>query len=323
MAEIVTKILAYLRGMWRFRWYALAVSWVTAMVGWYFVYAMPDQYQARAQVYVDTDSVLRPLLSGISRESDVMSEVELMTRALLSRPNLLSVAQKTDLDLRAGTDVEMDELIIRMRSKLEIKAIGNSLYTIAFRDYEPQMTRDVVQTLLGSFVSDTLKEGRDKSSEAVLFLENQIRDYEERLATAEQRLADFKKENVGLMPGETGTFYDRLDMAMSRKNALVSMIALKTGTRDELRAQIQGEEPTFGLIKPQQDNAGPSGTSYDMTINEIESQLTALRVQFTDKHPDVAALLERLESVKAQRDEEIADRLPPDDAGRRVAGNRL
>ena len=304
MAELISKVLAYLRGMWRFRWLALAVAWIVALCGWYFVFTMPDQFRSRAQVYVDTDSVLRPLLPGNARETDVMSEVELMTRALMSRPNLLDVAQKTDLDLRAGTDREMDDLINAMKSKLEIRQVGKSLYTIAFRDYEPQVTRDVVQTLLGSFVSDTLREGREKNDEALEFIEAKISDYAQRLAEAEQRLADFKKRNVGLMPGEAGGFYQRLDTALGEKRKLEVERLLKRERREELLAQLEGEEPTFGLARPVSPS-GPAGTSYDARIEAIDAELAELRQSFTDKHPDVAAKLERRVELVAKRDEEL------------------
>lgn len=292
MAELISKLLAYLRGMWRFRWVALAVSWAMALAGWYYVYTMPDQYRSRAQVFVDTDSVLRDMLPGGTTQTDVMSEVELMTRALMSRPNLMDVAQKTDLDLRAGTDKEMDNLINRMKSKLEIRRVSENLYNIAFRDNEPQITRDVVQTLLGSFVSDTLREGREKNDEALEFIELQIAEYEQRLAESEQRLADFKKRNVGLMPGDSGGFYQRLDQALAQKAKLEAEIQLVRETRDELRSQIEGEEPTFGIARPT-GPSGPAGTSVDASIAQIDQELGELRQQYTDKHPDVVAKLER------------------------------
>ncbi|MEM6639849.1 MAG: XrtA system polysaccharide chain length determinant, partial [Pseudomonadota bacterium] len=304
MAELISKLVAYLRGMWRFRWLSLAMTWALCIVGWYFVITMDDQYESRAQVYVDTDSVLRPLLPGNAKESDVMSEVELMTRALMSRPNLLDVAQKTDLDLRAGTDKEMDELIIEMKSQLSIRQVGKSLYNISFRDYEPQVTRDVVQTLLGSFVSDTLREGREKNNEALEFIEAKITDYAQRLAEAERRLADFKKRNVGLMPGDSGGFYERLDLALKEKRALEVERLLKRERRDELLLQLEGEEPTFGIA--QKTPGSGAASSFDARIDQIDAELGELRQSFTDRHPDVVSRLEQREELVAKREEELA-----------------
>ncbi len=59
-------------GMWRYRWAALAVAWLLSIVTWGLVYMLPDRYEASAQVFVDTDTVLRPLLNGLSVEKDVI-----------------------------------------------------------------------------------------------------------------------------------------------------------------------------------------------------------------------------------------------------------
>ena len=66
MQEPIKQLLATLRGMWKFRWPSLVVAWVVAAVGVVAVWRIPDQYEAAARVYVDTDSILKPLMSGLT-----------------------------------------------------------------------------------------------------------------------------------------------------------------------------------------------------------------------------------------------------------------
>ena len=96
--ETIQQVITYLRGIWRFRWYAMGISWLVAVVGWVYVSALPDQYQSSAQVLVDTDSMLRPLLRGLAVESNIDQRVQLMTTTLMSRPNLEKLARMTDLE---------------------------------------------------------------------------------------------------------------------------------------------------------------------------------------------------------------------------------
>ena len=103
MNEAVEQVLGYARGVWRRRMLVLIVAWLISLMGWVWVYLLENQYKAQARVYVDTQSLLRPLLSGLAVQPNVGQQVALMTRTLMSRPNLEKVARMTDLDLRAKT----------------------------------------------------------------------------------------------------------------------------------------------------------------------------------------------------------------------------
>ena len=59
--QLIDEVFDHLRGMWRFRWLAVAVSWLVALVAWYVVYTMPNIYQAAAKVSVDTNTLLPAL----------------------------------------------------------------------------------------------------------------------------------------------------------------------------------------------------------------------------------------------------------------------
>ncbi len=308
MADLIKKVLAHLRGMWRFRWPALVVAWLVALAGWLWTYTLPNQYETTAQVYVNTDTALRPLLEGLSVDIDVLNQVEVMTRSLLSRPVLEDVARKTDLDLRATTPREQIRLIERMEAKISIVDRGNNIYLIGFRDRDPGMTHDVVQELLNSFMGDALIEDRKDAEQAEQFLEEQIKDYEMRLNAAESRLAEFKKRNVDMMPGSGGDYYERLKDAKSILGQLDQAISLKLTARREMESHLQGEEPTFGLLTETR-GSGPSTSlscSHDATIAALEANLSQLRLSYTEKHPDVIGTLETIAGLQAQCEEELA-----------------
>src|SRR3569832_899688 len=99
MQEAIAQVLQHVRASWRYRWLIALVAWPLCISGWIYVHSLPDQYQASARVYLDTQSMLRPLLSGLAVQSNAQSEVVLMTRTLLSRPILEKVSRMTDQDL--------------------------------------------------------------------------------------------------------------------------------------------------------------------------------------------------------------------------------
>ena len=79
--------------------YVIISTWLLCPIGWLGVTTLPDQYESSARVYVDTQSLLRPLMKGLMVETDPNTQIRLMIKTLLSRPNLERITRMTDLDL--------------------------------------------------------------------------------------------------------------------------------------------------------------------------------------------------------------------------------
>jgi polysaccharide chain length determinant protein (PEP-CTERM system associated) len=309
MRENVLELLSQLRGGWRFRWIAVGVAWAIALAGWFAVALMPNQYEARAKIFVDTDSVLKPLLAGLAVASDPVAQVNMMSRVLMTRPNLEKVARETDLALRAKTPESFQRLVDSLPTSIGIGGGNGNIYSITFEDSDPQMAYRVVRKLVDTFVEDSIGDKRSDAVGAQRFLSQQLGDYERKLREAEERLADFKKENLGLMPGQTGDYYARRQAIAEDLAKLRSQYLVVEQRRDELRRQLEGEEPTFGLVTP---TPGRAATPSDAKIAESQKELDQLLLQYTEKHPRVIALRERIEQLRKQSPNDPAPEVPVD-----------
>ena len=253
MREEITRILGYLHGMWYRRWSALAIAWIVALLGWAAVYALPNRFNAKAVVYVDTSSELKPLLRGLAVDTDTQDELIVMTRMLLSRENLLSVARKSDLDLDANTPEEKDRLVADLANAIRIngarsgaRRAGDNVYEISYANTSANRAFLVVSNLLDTMIEGTLKSTRTDTASAQKFLDTQIDVYEKRLSEAEQKLAEFKKSNVGLMPNQQGNFYARLQRAEDSVKESTSALRLAERRYAEITRQLKGESPILG-----------------------------------------------------------------------------
>jgi len=310
------KVVDEIRGAWRFRWLAMIAAWVVCILGWLYVFSLPDMYQATAKVYVDTRTVLRPLLDKLTVNTDVDSQLTMVRQGILGRPQLERVARETDLDLRAATPEQRAALIDSLRSRISIEGGGardysgressGGLYVISYQDSNRDKSILVVEKLLNSFVEDTLGGNTEGTKTAQRFLQKQIEEYEARLSAAEDRLAQFKKKNVGMMPGEAGSdYFSRLQNEMDASKKAQSDLGVAQGRREELQRQLRGEVPF--LASGGTSNAGGAVTASDTTqrIQEAQARLDELLLRFTDKHPDVTATRETLEQLKKRRDAEV------------------
>src|SRR5215470_8480041 len=103
MYDVKHQLLFHMVMLWRRRWLVLGIAWPICLAGWLVVALLPSKYLATARIYVDTETLLSPLLKGIAVDVDMNQQIEVMQRTLLSRPNLQKVLRATELDLLIRT----------------------------------------------------------------------------------------------------------------------------------------------------------------------------------------------------------------------------
>lgn len=302
MNEIIEQIFDYLRGIWRNRWYALGCAWVVCVAGWGVVFLLPDQYQASARVFVDTQSILRPLLQGLTVEVNPDTQVGLVARTLLSRPNLEQIAQTAGLDVQAQDPVAADRLLNRLWERINLVGAGRenpNLYSITFEDRDPPLAKKVVETVVAVFAEKLVGDTREDSDAAQRFLEEQISEYEARLREAENRLKEFKLKNAGRMPSEGQTYNTRLQQAATDLSAVRLELTQAENRRDSLRRQINE-----ALQQQLRGDGEVVALPIDQRIQTLEQNLDELLIRFTEKHPDVSILRQTIADLKKQREQE-------------------
>lgn len=322
MKELLDQIIEQAKGAWRFRRYALIGAWVFAILGWTVIFILPDVYQASSRVFVDTKTALKPVIEGLALDQDVNAQLNLVRQSLLSAPQLEPVAQEVGLlDLRTATPQQRLRIIDDLRDRITLtvsiaggqengdRDLAGSVYAIQYKDISRDRALRVVEILKNLLIENTLGGKRSGSQNAQKFLENQIQDLEQRLRVAEDRLAEFKKRNVGLMPDEQGGYFSRLQTEMDAVTTAQSTLAIATSRREELQRQLRGEAPmaaASGIANPGAAGGTAGGGGDTMSrIKETQARLDELLLRFTDKHPDVVAARETIEQLKLRRAAEM------------------
>lgn len=291
MKDYIILIYSYLHGIWQYRWSALLISFVIAIVGWGVVYSLPNQYSAKAVMQVDTKSVMKPLLEGLSVESDVEAGLNLMSSILLSRKNIEDIIRQTDMDLAVSDPAAMDRLVEKVAKSITLKEDSegkrrkknnNNIYELSYQGESAELVYQVVSKLLNSLVESTLDSARTDTAAAQKFLDRQIADYERRLSAAEQSLADFKRANVGYMPDERGGYYTRLQAEQAELENIRSEIKLAKRKHAAMLKQLEGEAP---LLDSQDYGSGKL-----LKLRRYREQLEELLTKYHEQHPDVQAL---------------------------------
>ena len=302
MEQIIGQLLSSLKGIWKYRWQAVGVSWLVVVLGWGQVATMANDYQTTARVFVDTQSILKPLLSGMTSVPNVEQQVAIMSRTLLSRPNIERVMRMVDLDVSSTSELDHQHLVEELMNKIKISGTGSyDIYTISYNNRNPRLVHDVVQSLLTIFVEGSFKGKKGDSQKAVQFIDDQIRTYEDKLVAAENSMKEFKLKHNGLLPRQGNDFSAQLLLSSDALNTARLELLEAQQARDALKRQINGDEPIMGadLLPSQIENP-----ELDGRIAALNKSLDALRMQYTELHPDIAAAKRLIGQLEARKIEE-------------------
>lgn len=308
MEDILRQALTILRATWKYRRLGMLVAWVVGAIAAGVILRIPDRYEASARIFVDTQSILKPLMSGLAIQPNVEQQVMMLSRTLISRPNVEKLIRMADLDLNIKGKAEQEALIDSLMTTLKIQSLGrDNLYTISYRDTEPAKAQRVVQALVSIFVESSLGDKRQDSDSARKFIDEQIKGYEKKLQEAEARLKDFKLRNIELQTGEGKSSVDRLsDLTMELGRSRLALREAEN-SRDAMRRQIIGEEPVLLPESPGADS-GVSLPEIDGRIDTQKRNLDSLLQRYTEQHPDVVGTRRLIKDLEEQKRQELLAR---------------
>jgi polysaccharide chain length determinant protein (PEP-CTERM system associated) len=291
--------------MWKHHWLGLVFAWLVAVIGVITVFRIPDRYEASARIYVDTQSILKPLMSGLVIEPDMNQQIMVLSRTLISRPNIEKLIRMADLDLSIRDKAEMEKLIEDLTRRLTIKSASqDNLYTLAYNDPQPERAKRVVQSLVSIFVESSLGNKRKDSDSARKFIDDQILVYQKKLEEAENRLKDFKLQHLATPTGDGKDYFGRMGEVSAELERARLELREAQNSRDALKRQIAGEEPVL-----MSDASGSVPVpEIDGRIDALKRNLDSLLQRYTDKHPDIIGTRRMIEELEEQRRLELATR---------------
>ncbi|MDU0356384.1 GNVR domain-containing protein [Paraglaciecola aquimarina] len=308
--QTLELLVNYIKGIWVKKRYVIISTWLICPIGFFYVLTLPNVYQSQARVYVDTRSVLQPLLRGLAIQTNPQQEIAMMVKTLLSRPNLEIIARESDLDITATTAEAYSSLIDSMSKNIKLNSAGrDNLYTISYSSTSPEIARTVVQETLNLFVENSKGNSRKDSDSANQFIDEQINDYENRLSAAETRLANFKRKYSDLLPNQ-GSFYQ--NYAQLQESLEATLLTIKEIQQQivALKSNNTSQKPNVDEFSVHHSNSlSPLTTRYDVRIKNLEENLDELMLKYTELHPDVIEAQNLLASLKTARKSEIEEYL--------------
>lgn len=297
MDDLKPLIRFYISAFWRRRWSIALVAWLICLIGWFTVALLPNRYEATAKLYVDTDSIIDPLMKGLAITPDIDRQIEVMRQTLLSRPNVEQIIRRADLDLKLAdppSRLEREVLVNSLVENIRVRAEGRNLYQISFQSRFPEEAYRIVDSVLQIFVEQNVGVTQRDVDTARGFIDRQIAEYEVKLREAELAVAEFKRENAMELRGVEQAQL-RLETAEAQLRSLRSDRDSAIWNRDQLQAQLSVIPQTLaGAQLP----GGPAPA--EQRLSELQANRDRLLLVYTERHPDVRALDALIASAQEQ-----------------------
>ena len=312
MHEFRNQIFSIVRSLWKHRWLGLIVAWGVAALAFVLVLAKAEKYEATARIFVDTQSILKPLMSGLAVQPNVDQQIGMLSRTLISRPNVEKLIQMTGLEKEAVTKEAHEALVDQLSKTLEIRTAGrDNLYQLSFRDVTPEKATRVIESLVSIFVQSSQGGNREDSAAAKSFIDDQIKAYVTKLEEAETRLKEFKIKNIDTQSADGKDMVGQMNDVSAQMSQAKLELREALNAREALKTQLAAENARFAEANSRK---ALSESSQALATPEIDSRIEAqkrnldgLLQRYTDQHPDVISARKLIAELEEAKRKQVAE----------------
>ncbi len=290
MDNVLEGFVAKLRRLGRLcakrRWLALGVSSGTVAAAALLINTVPDRFEATARVYVDTQTVLKPLMASLTYQPDIDQQVKMLARTLISRPNIETLVKTPGLEFNTTAPGDLEVLVSRLMTEIKVvpTAAGN-LYEITYRETSPQRAKRLVEATVALFVNTGASAKKRDSEDAGRFIDEQIRNYEAQLTQAEDRVKQFRIRNFGVSGVSNQDYFARVSGLTEQVNKMRAELLAAERARASYSRELALEDPQLPVV------AAPAAVAVvsdlEVRLAAKKSQLDELLRRFTEAHPEV------------------------------------
>lgn len=298
MAALLDELLVILHGIWTRRWLALGVAWGVCLLGWLGIALIPNSYESKARVYVNTQSLLEDKV-GITQVQS-QQDLDRVRQTLASTDNLDRVIKETDLSRTVNGPRDIAAKITKLRENITVMAqLDPSMIDISAKwadsslsdGANARISQQIVQKLVDIFQQANLSSDKVETNQSLAFLDQQLAARGKQLAAAEQRRVEFEQRYAGMLPG-AGSIGQRMDAARSEINTIDSQLVQAQSALAAMNGQLAGTPQTLPGV-------GASGAP--SALAQAQADLASMRARgFTNSHPDVIAAQRQVDLLRGQ-----------------------
>ena len=290
----------------RRRWWILVPLFAVWATVWAVSWFLPQTYQSESLILVEQQKVPdQYVMPNVT--SNLQERLQSLTEEVLSRTGLQATIDRLHLSSRRGALSNSRDPVQEMRNNIKIELVSApdhpgeyTAFKMFYSAPSPELAQRVNNELSSLFIAENVSTQRQLSENTNDFLESQLVDARANMEKQEARVADFKEKHLGQLPSQ-------LESNMQILAGLQNQLQGAQQTMDSARQQKLYLESLLQQYRSLQGGTSPQ--SLDEEIYGLRLKLRDLSSKYTDGHPDVIALKDKIahaEQLKKESESEVA-----------------
>jgi len=277
------------------------------LAGFLVSYVFPAKYTSQSLVLVEAPKIPDVVVQQVFTE-DLTQHITTIQQRVLSPSRLRPMLERLGL-ARGGQNVE--DVINNIQLNMQIQPVVTDLSQVGpggkrkpgsspvpgfYVNYTASSAREAQQIctdLTSMLLEEDLKSRQDASQGTTDFLTKQVADAKQNLDDLDKKLAAFKNQHMGQLPGDED----------SNMKILMGLNSQLDANTQNLNRATQDKSYTESLLaqqlaawKTSQSASNPQ--TLQQQLSQLQTQLIDLEARYTEDHPDVIKTKADMEQVK-------------------------
>jgi len=276
------------------------------LVGDILNFKLPKVYKTNTLILIQRQKVPSEYIRQII-SSDLEDRIRTITQQIKSWSNLEKIIKNFNLYKDPGKNMFMEDKIQDLRKRITVKVSKESRhetnsFEIFFTGKDPRQIAKIANALSSYFINENLKLREDQAIGTSEFLTDELATIRKRLMGKEEGLKDYRKKHMGGLPEQLETNLrileriqqqiitnqENLRESRNRKILIQQQIGEARELKKRLSTSIENEKDSDKLP----------------TLSKMKSQLVALEARYTQKHPNVIRMKEKISELEAKEAKE-------------------
>lgn len=292
----------------KYRSFVVAVFVVVSLTILTIGFFWPKVYTATTSIVASDRNIIKPLMEGAAVTTEIRDHTAMAKEIIYGRKIMNEVLKAGGWLSEELSAFDWEKLATDVQNHTEVS--GKNVIKISYQDNDPVRAFKVTKTFADMFISQSAVAKDEESRSAFEFINKQVEEYHAKLVDAENKLKEFRTENIDAAPGAEGDISARISTLLARIENTTLELKEAMIKRDSIEKQLSGEaEATVSFSREGQ---------YRNRIGELQNELEKLRLTYHDTYPDIASIKGQIEDLKRaildekQRREDLRDKKSDD-----------